>query len=202
MTDPAALEPIPATTLHLAIDMQRLFAEPTVWHAPDLAGIVPAVERLSRARPDHTLFIRFVPPDRPAAASGRWQRYYERWPEVTGERRPPGHVGLVAPLAGLAAEDTLADKGTYSAFGAPALRRRLEAEPITTLVLSGVETDVCVLATLFDAVDHGYRVVVARDAVASGSREAHDAVLAHVLPRLPEQVDLATVDAILARWAV
>ena len=32
-------------------------------------------------------------------------------------------------------------------------------------IVSGSETDVCVLATVLDAVDMGYRVIIARDAV-------------------------------------
>ena len=39
---------------------------------------------------------------------------------------------------------------------------------------SGSETDVCVLATVLDAVDIGYRVIVVRDAICSSSDEGHD----------------------------
>ena len=38
-------------------------------------------------------------------------------------------------------------------------------------IVSGSETDVCVLATVLDAVDMGYRVIIARDAVCSSSDE-------------------------------
>ena len=46
-----------------------------------------------------------------------------------------------------------------------------------TLVISGAETDVCVLATVMVAVDAGYRVILAKDALCSVSDESHDAML-------------------------
>jgi hypothetical protein len=47
------------------------------------------------------------------------------------------------------------------ACGAEHLHQR-EAD---ALIVSGSESDVCVLATVLDAVDIGYRVIVVRDAV-------------------------------------
>ncbi len=46
-----------------------------------------------------------------------------------------------------------------------------------SLVITGAETDVCVLAAVLDAVDLGYRVVLATDARCSSSDETHDALL-------------------------
>ncbi len=119
---------------------------------------------------------------------------------MTGERLDPGLLDLVAPLAALAEPSSLIDKDTYSVFGSPAFAARLEETGADTLMVSGVETDVCVLASVLDAVDAGYRVVVARDAVASSSRAAHEAVLEHVLPRLGEQVELWDTGTILRGW--
>ena len=70
----------------------------------------------------------------------------------------------------------------------------------SALVLSGVETDVCVLATALSAVDFGYRTVIAVDAVASSVAASHEACLAHVYPRYDQQIELASVDDIIAAW--
>jgi len=197
----AEIEPLPATTRHLVIDMQRLFAEETEWHTPAIADILPNVLRLSRERLDRTLFARFMVPANPERANGRWQTYYRRWANLTVERLDPGMLDLVAPLAALARPATLVDKTTYSIFEAPGFDARLKAEGVDTLVFSGVETDVCVLASLFDAVDRGYRVVAVSDAMASSSPASHAAMLEHLFPRLPEQVDVVTTDAVLRAWA-
>ena len=67
-------------------------------------------------------------------------------------------------------------------------------------MLTGAETDVCILATLFDAVDYGFRVVVARDAVCSSSDAGHDAVLHMLSQRLSIQVEVAEMEEILSAW--
>jgi nicotinamidase-related amidase len=50
----------------------------------------------------------------------------------------------------------------------------LRQREAAALIGSGSETDVCVLATVLDAVDIGYRVIVVRDAICSSSDEGHD----------------------------
>lgn len=48
---------------------------------------------------------------------------------------------------------------------------------LSGLIISGSETYVCVAATVLGAVDLGYRVILARDAVCSSSDAGHDALL-------------------------
>jgi nicotinamidase-related amidase len=45
------------------------------------------------------------------------------------------------------------------------------------LIVTGSETDVCVLSTVMSAVDLGYRVILVRDAVCSSSDAGHEALL-------------------------
>ena len=62
--------------------------------------------------------------------------------------------------------------------------RELEAD---ALIVSGSETDVCVLATVLDAVDIGYRVIVVRDAVCNSSDEGHNTNReTSIAPEVPE----------------
>ena len=61
---------------HLCIDMQNLFAEPTPWHTPWMARVLPAVEAVVSRFPERTVFTRFVPPAHPQNMRGAWQRYY------------------------------------------------------------------------------------------------------------------------------
>lgn len=194
------IESIPKSTLHLVIDMQRLFAEETAWHTPAIQTILPNVVRLSRERQAATLFVKFMVPRRADDAKGRWKTYYRRWSMVTGEALAPGMLDLVEPLAMLAGTDAQVEKETFSVFGAPGFAERLDAAGIDTLVFSGVETDVCVHASVLDAIDLGFRVILAVDAVASGNEMAHAMVLEHLLPRFAEQLEIATTQAILDAW--
>ncbi|HEY0123185.1 MAG TPA: isochorismatase family protein, partial [Rhizobium sp.] len=69
---------------------------------------------------------------------------------------------------------------------------------VDTLIFSGVETEVCVLASLFDAIDAGHHVIVASDAVGSSAPLSHAATVEHVLPRMPEQVTFLTTAELIA----
>jgi nicotinamidase-related amidase len=44
-------------------------------------------------------------------------------------------------------------------------------------VITGAETDVCVLSTVLNAVDLGFRVVIVEDALCSSSDVGHDALM-------------------------
>jgi nicotinamidase-related amidase len=191
---------IPGDAVHVAVDMQRVFAEATPWHVGSFDDVLPNVLRLARRAPARTILTRFVTPRGPAAARGSWRGYYRRWPEVTLERMPRAMLDVVAPLAALAPPAAIVDKKVYSAFGARPFVRALCALGGDTLILSGVETDVCVLATAYGAVDRGLRVIVATDACTGYSLDSHRAMIDHVYPRIPDQVSLMTTDAILAAW--
>jgi len=197
MTAPSPLAALLAEgAVHVSIDMQRLFAEGGEWHVPTLGAITANGVALAAAMP--TLFARFVVPETPEHATGRWKHYYRRWHMLTGEKLEPGMLDLVAPLAALAPPGAVFDKPTYSAFEVPAFCAALAATGVEVIVVSGVETDVCVLATVLDALDRGYHVVVAADAMTSSSLPAHEATIAHVFPRFDVQVDIADTAAIVA----
>ncbi|MFK0166403.1 cysteine hydrolase family protein [Rhizobium sp. NPDC090279] len=186
---------------HVVIDMQRLFAEKTAWHTPALASILPNVVRLSTALRSHTLFARFIVPRTAEAAEGSWQGYYQRWSMITGPWHDPALHNLVEQLLPLANEANMFDKLGYSVFAGTDLHRRLEHEQVGTLIFSGIESDVCVYASVMAAIDLGYEVILATDALASADDRAHKAVLDVLAPRLPEQISLMSTQAILDNWA-
>lgn len=113
----------------------------------------------------------------PPAANirGHARHYYERWRETTREKIDPGLLALVPPLARPTPPATVIDKSRYSGFGETALPAHLRQRGADGLIVTGSETDVCVLATVLGAVDAGYPVILARDAVCSSSDEGHDA---------------------------
>jgi nicotinamidase-related amidase len=192
--------PLPLSTAHLCVDMQNLFAEDTPWRTPWMDRVRPVAARLARHRPERTVFTRFIPPERPEDMPGTWRRYYERWRELTGERADPRLVELVPELKELVPPATVFDKAVYSPFHDGRLAPLLRERGIDTLVVSGTETDVCVLAAVLGAVDHGFRVVLAGDALCSSTDETHDALLKLYHDRFGQQIEVADTDAILAQW--
>jgi nicotinamidase-related amidase len=180
--------------------MQTVFAERTDWHVPWMERVLPTVRRTAEARAEHTIFTRFVPPSHPTQMPGTWQRYYRRWRHMTGERIDPALIELLPALRSLVPPAIVIDKCHYSSFAESALPRLLTEREIEAVVISGGETDVCVLAALLGAVDRGLRVVLATDALCSTSDAAHDCILALCRDRFSQQIEAAGAEEILDNW--
>jgi nicotinamidase-related amidase len=68
------------------------------------------------------------------------------------------------------------------------------------LIITGAETDVCVLSTVLDAVDIGFRVIVVEDGLCSSSNEGHDALMMLYRNRYSEQIELMSHSEVLELW--
>jgi len=180
--------------------MQRIFAEEGPWQAPWMSRTLPAVAELAARYASQTIFTRFIPPRSPEEMPNRWQHYYRHWREMTREHLDPRLLELVSPLGSLVPPALVVDKPVYSPFAGRRLATMLRERRADTLVVTGAETDVCVLATVLGAVDHGYHVVLVADALCSSSDSAHDALMTLFDTRFSLQVDTATADGILDAW--
>lgn len=192
--------PLGDSCLHLCVDMQRLFAPGGPWAVPWAQKVLPAIEALVASHPEQTVFTRFVPAARPGGGHGAWARYYRRWAEVTLSNIDPELVGLVPALARFTPPAKVLDKHVYSPWTEARLDAMLSGSQVDTLVITGGETDVCVLATVLGAIDRGYRVVLATDAICSSADQTHDALMELYHSRFSEQVEAVSVDEVLANW--
>jgi nicotinamidase-related amidase len=163
--------------------------------------VLPVVARIAEQHGKQTIFTRFRTPWSAEAAPGRWQNLYAKSPQATQRECDPALFDLMEPLQKLVPPATILDKTTYSAFADPLVKIALDGRKADALVVTGSETDVCVLATIMDAVDLGYRVIVVEDAICSSSDESHDRLLAHFRERLGQQIETATSDEVLAAWS-
>ena len=188
-------------TLHLCVDMQRLFAEETAWRVAWLPRVLPAVVEIASRHAPRTVFTRFAPPARPDAAEGAWRAFYERWPQMTRAGLDPRLLDLVDPLARLVPPARTVDKPGNSAFSREGFAAALKRGRVTTLVVTGGETDVCVLATVMQAIDLGFRIVLPTDALCSTSDGAHDALVDLFRTRFTAQVEATTTEELLRRWS-
>jgi nicotinamidase-related amidase len=162
--------------------------------------VLPQVVKLVERAPSRTIFTRFLTPRSAEDMPGQWRLYYSKWSNVTRERLDNGLLRLVPQLEPYVPPAAVFDKQVYSAFAGPPLREYLQRASIDTLIVSGSETDVCVLSTILDAVDLGYRVIMARDAVCSSSDASHDAIVDLFHRRFDVQVEVAEVAEILEAW--
>jgi nicotinamidase-related amidase len=189
-----------ARAMHVVIDMQRLFAEHPDWAVKDVARIRKDVTWLAERKPGRTLWTRFIPARNVETAKGSWRKYYEQWPSATLDGGGADYIDLLLEHRTLAGQAAVFDKSTFSAFGNEKFVVALQSAGTETLILSGVETDVCVWATALDAIDAGFFVILARDALASGTPEAHNALLEVIAPRFAPQVAVMNHAELEAAW--
>lgn len=192
--------PIDKRAAHACIDMQRLFAEGTEWASSGVHAISPLVSAICQRSPERTIFTRFMTPVQAEHAPGQWRIYYRRWASVLGANQPDEIFDIVPALSGFIPPARVVDKYTHSAFEAPEFQQALDSLDADTLIFTGVETDVCVLATVLTAVDRGFRVILVSDAITSSDLKSHSAAMASIYPRYDMQVETVTAQQLLEAW--
>ncbi len=192
--------PLGPNCVHICVDMQHIFADDTPWHAPWMRRVLPNVVRLVEARPTETIFTRFIPVEHPGQGEGAWKRYYENWHNMTIAELGADKIELLPELKRCVPPADVVDKRLYSPWFDTDLRERLRTRGVDTLIVTGGETDVCVPGTVFGAIDLGFRVIVARDALCSSSDEAHDALVSVFEKRFGQQIEVTFVDDLVAQW--
>ena len=195
LADPGPFGFDPARTALLLIDMQRDFVEPggfgeTLGNDVSLlqAVIPPLREVLAATRAAGMTVIHTREGHRPDLTDCPLTKLNRGNPTMRiGDvgskgriliRGEYGHdiVDELAPLPG----EVVIDKPGKGSFYATDLHQRLEAAGITSLVVTGVTTEVCVHTTVREANDRGYECLVLSDCVSSYFPEFQQAGLAMI----------------------
>ncbi len=175
----------------VVIDMQEVFSSPeSPWRTPGFDGIVGNIGRLVSMFGERVVFTRFVAPEEP---TGAWESYYREWSfalvpadspiyDLVDEVPHDGHRVLSRPTFG-----KWDDR--------PGSLLEL-TEGATTLVVTGVSTDCCVLSTALAAADAGVQVQVVTDACAGLSDTDHQRAL-DAMGLYAPLITLTTTDAVL-----
>ena len=192
-------EPI-TDAVHLSVDMQNIFARGGVWETPWMERVLPVIVEIAGRYTTRTVFTRFITPMNGTDRPGRWRRYFGKWHRATRTELPSSELELVPALQRFVPPARVLDKPAYSAFSESPLAEFLLQKNVSTLVVTGAETDVCVLASILDAVDLGFRVVLVEDAVCSSSDAGHDALMTLYRTRYSEQIELIKSQELPLLW--
>ncbi|MFB8274837.1 cysteine hydrolase [Nocardia colli] len=170
-----------ARTLLLSMDFQLGLLEqmpPDAYEAAVTTRLVLAVARRADIQVGHVV-VGFRPgyPD-----LARWNTAFAGVPE-SGRMVVGGPDAAIHPELTPVGQEFVITKSRVSAFGATDLDRILRSREITTVVLAGVATSGVVLATLLDAFDRDYRVIVLRDCTADSDVHVHNALVERIFPR-------------------
>jgi nicotinamidase-related amidase len=180
--DPSPFTFDPATTALLVIDMQRDFVEPggfgeTLGNDVALLRVVipPLKAVLDATRAAGMTVIHTREGHRPDLSDLPPAKLRRGNPSLRiGDPGPKGRILIrgeyghdiideLAPVEG----EIVIDKPGKGAFYATDLDRILESHDITSLIVTGVTTEVCVHTPVREANDRGYEVLVPADCVGS-----------------------------------
>lgn len=162
--------------LLLVVDLARAFTEPPRPLAADATDIIAASNQLIAAARDAGLPILFttVGYERDDLGdAGLWAK------KIGGQADLRlGSDGVeIDPRMDRAPEDSVLVKKYASCFFGTDLSSRLNAAGIDTVVICGLTTSGCIRATAVDAIQHGFRPIVVREAVGDRWPAAHDQAL-------------------------
>ena len=184
--------------VHLCIDMQRLFDKGSEWAVDWMRQVLPNVCQVVEMFPARTIFTRFIPPESLDDAPGAWRRYYEKWPQMLRQNLDADWLRLLPELEIHLPGAQVFDKPVYSPWMDGRLHPMLQQDRVDTLILTGGETDICLLAAVIGAVDLGYRVIVVSDAVCSSTDDTHDAAMEMYAKRFGQQIEMIPTDRLIA----
>jgi nicotinamidase-related amidase len=202
----------PGRTALLVVDMQRGFLlSGEAMEVPTARAIVPAIRSLLdafRGRGQAVAFTEFV--YSPAAPLLVGELHPEHRPAPPGAPTGFGRPSS-ACLEGTPSAETVDDlrpapgelvvrKHWYDAFAGTPLDGALRARGVTSLVVTGTMTDICVLATVIGAFNREYRVTVVEDGVATLWPEIQRATLDIVARAYGRVVSSKDVIAQVSAW--
>jgi nicotinamidase-related amidase len=171
----------PENAALVVVDMQRGFLdEDAAMEVPTGRDIVPTVRALAGEFRSHgapVIHTRVV--WSPAVPNLVGELHTKHKPPVCCCMEGDPSVEIVHELAP-APRDLIVDKHGYDAFHETRLDYALRSQGRTHLLVTGVMTDVCVLATVTSAFHREYRVSVASDAVATRWEDVQRMTLALV----------------------
>jgi nicotinamidase-related amidase len=182
----------PERTALVLVDVLNGFFHPDgAMHYPTAPDVLPAISQLlDRARESGALRVHIADRHRPGVPDSEFDVIPEHL--LRGEFDAEFFTGF-APLPG----EPVVEKRRYSAFFATDLALLLREHAITTVIVAGVKTNVCVRATATDAFAHGFRVVVPRAATNSNRQHLEAASIEDMERYIAEVVDLPTAMELL-----
>lgn len=173
--DPASIESLnPETTALIVVDVQRGFT------GPDMAQQrLPNVRALAELARDAGLMVVFTRSYRRDDGTDSAQEVYDIVPEAFRRDEITCRAGTadvefeIEPRT----DEYTIEKQRYDAFHGTRLDYYLRAEGVDTLLMCGVNTNVCVDSTARGGHERGYNLVFVEDCCASSKRELHEASL-------------------------
>ena len=129
------------------------------------------------------------------------QLFTEQNPDKLGHSAPrlfQGEQAAGFPVQGSIDNPAIVhQKMSFSALGAPGLQQQLEKFACRSVVVTGIETHICIQQSCLDLAAKGYRVGVVADACGSGNSVDHEIALRRMAG---QGIEILSVESILMEW--
>jgi maleamate amidohydrolase len=185
----------------VVVDMSVGFTDPASPLHCELEEVVEAIERLLAATRAARLPVVYTTVAYDDAAKEKARVFIEKVPALLTLEAGSRWVEIDPRLTPEAGEAVLT-KLFASAFHGTPLASLLMAQQCDGVVVTGASTSGCVRATAVDALQHGYRVVVPREAVGDRNPDAHEANLYDIDAKYGDVLPLDEVLAQLEQFAL
>ncbi len=178
----------------VVVDVNRGFTDPESPLVCDLDGVVDAIRRLLDGFRAAGLPVAFTTVAYDEAGKQAAEVFIAKIPALlvleAGSRWTE-----IDPRIAPGADEPVLTKLWASAFHGTPLASFLTTQGCDSVVVTGASTSGCVRATAVDALQHGYRVLVPRDAVGDRNPAAHEANLYDIDTKYG---DVVTTDDVLS----
>jgi nicotinamidase-related amidase len=185
----------------IVIDMSVGFTDPGSPLHCDLEDVVEAIGRLLAAARAARLPVVYTTVAYDDAAKERAAVFIEKVPALLTLEAGSRFVEIEPRLAPQPGEPVLT-KLFASAFYRTTLASLLMVQQCDGVIVTGASTSGCVRATAVDALQHGYRVVVPREAVGDRNPDAHEANLYDIDAKYGDVLSVEDVLDHLGRFAL
>ena len=158
--------------LLLIIDMQNVYKEGQPWACKNydntLSNIIDLLDSKHFSK-DNTILTRYIASDNPV---GVWKAYNKEYAAINAN---PWYNALDQKLQRCCEGYRCYDKSTYSSYSVKEIQN--EVAKSSSVVITGVVAECCVLATVSSLIDAGKYVYYVTDAVAGLDKEKEDATI-------------------------
>lgn len=178
----------------VVIDVNRGFTDPASPLVCDLDDVVAAIGELLEAFRAAGLPVAYTTVSYDEAAKQAAAAFIDKIPALLTLEAGTPWVEIDPRIAPLPGEPVFNKLWASAFFGTP-FASFLAAHGCDSVVVAGASTSGCVRATVLDALQHGYRPLVPREAVGDRNPEAHDANLYDIDTKYGDVVTVADVVA-------
>jgi nicotinamidase-related amidase len=154
----------------LVIDMQNIYLPGEKWECGTILSAIDYIDDMIGRFDSHNIFFtEFISPKEPV---GVWKDYLDKYSDVAYDEYLNDYIDRFKKYLN---KDNLFSKSTYSSMSNEDLKNRLEE--YDTRYVTGVTCDCCVLATIYDLIDMGKKIIYCKKGISGYTKKEEQAVI-------------------------